>query len=99
MILPRKPPHELASYRPISYLPVLGKVFEKLLATKLIKTIAEKKLIPDHQFDFRQTHAAIEQVHRVVNIVNKTFEERKYCSVPFLDISQAFDHVCTKKYF
>lgn len=88
-----KPPHEHTSYRPISLLPVLAKLFEKLLATRLMKIITDNNLFPDHQFGFREKHSTIEQVHRVVDIVNKTFEEKKYCSALFLDVSQAFDKV------
>lgn len=69
---------------------VLGKFCEKLLATRLIKITAEEKLIPDHQFGFREKH----EVHRVVGIVNKTLDERKYCSALSLNISQAFVKVC-----
>jgi len=39
---PGKPPHEAASYRPISLLPVMSKLFEKLLIKRL-KPIIERK--------------------------------------------------------
>lgn len=51
------------------------------------------QLIPDHQFSFRQNHSTIEQIHRLVEKINATFEPKKYCSAAFLDISQAFDRV------
>jgi hypothetical protein len=37
-----KPPHEAASYRPISLLPVMSKLFEKLLIKRL-KPVTERK--------------------------------------------------------
>ncbi|GAB0086347.1 hypothetical protein DMENIID0001_003960 [Sergentomyia squamirostris] len=59
-----------------------------------MKPIIEKKsLIPDHQFGFRNNHATVEQVHRMVNLINAGLEEKKYCSAAFLDVSQAFDKV------
>lgn len=55
--------------------------------------IEESKLIPDHQFGFRQKHATIEQIHRLIYNIQRVFEERKYYSAVFLDVSQAFDKV------
>lgn len=90
---PGKSPEKISSYRPISLLPILSKVFERLLMKRLNPIIAENNLIPDHQFGFRQQHATIEQVHRVVNAIHKSFEEKSYCSAAFLDVTQAFDKV------
>lgn len=63
MILkPGKKPEEVQSYRPISLLPIPSKVFEKLLYKRLQPIIDREKLIPDHQFGFRQKHSTIEQI-------------------------------------
>jgi hypothetical protein len=53
MILkPGKPPNKVDSYRPISLLPIMSILFEKLLLIRLKSVITEKNLIPDHQFGF-----------------------------------------------
>ena len=39
------------------------------------------------------SHATIEQVHRITNVINKALESNKYCTAAFLDISKAFDKV------
>jgi len=57
---PGKPPHEAASYRPISLLPVMSKLFEKLLIKRLKPIIERKDLIPNHQFGFRSKHSTID---------------------------------------
>lgn len=90
---PGKQLEEVSSYRPISLLPVLSKLFEKLLLKRLKPILDQNKLIPNHQFGFRNEHSTIEQVHRIVNIINNDFEHKRYCSSAFLDISQAFDKV------
>lgn len=90
---PGKPVEEVKSYRPISLLSVMSKVFEKLLLDRLQPILVEKQLIPNHQFGFRQQHATTEQIHRVCNSINKALEEKQYCSAAFLDVSQAFDKV------
>lgn len=91
-----KPPSDVTSYRPISLLPILSKVFEKLLLRRILPILMEKGIIPGHQFGFRQQHSTVEQVHRVCDKIRKTLEEKEYCSAVFLDIQQAFDRVWHK---
>jgi hypothetical protein len=52
ILKPGKPPNELTSYQPISFLPTI--VFEKLLPM-----VENNGLIPNHQFGFRQRHSTI----------------------------------------
>jgi len=56
---PGKPEAELGSYRPISLLAILSKILEKLFLKRLLPILEEKRIIPDHQFRFRQGHGAI----------------------------------------
>ena len=94
MILkPSKPPHEKESYRPISLLSIIAKLFERLLLARLKPVIEERNLIPTHQFGFREKHSTIEQVHRVTNVIESTLENKKICAGVFLDVAQAFDRV------
>ena len=81
------------SYRPISLLPILSKIMETLLLKRLCPIITCRKLIPDHQFGFRQYHSTTEQVNRVYSIARKALEDGNFCTAVFLDISQAFDKV------
>ncbi|XP_050497173.1 LINE-1 retrotransposable element ORF2 protein isoform X2 [Diabrotica virgifera virgifera] len=90
---PNKDPHELPSYRPISLLPVISKIFERLLLQRMNPIIERKKLIPEYQFGFRQQHGTIEQVHRVAKEARDAIEKKEYCTAAFLDVSQAFDKV------
>jgi len=93
ILKPGKPADEVTSYRPISLLPILSKLSEKLFLTRLQPLLHEQRTIPDHQFGFRQKHATIEQVHCVTNAITEVLESHKYCTAAFLDISQAFDKV------
>jgi hypothetical protein len=56
--------------------------------------VENNRLIPSHQFGFRQRHSTIEQTHRIIQRANEALENKQYCSKAFLDISQAFDRVC-----
>jgi hypothetical protein len=88
---PGKPPNELTSYWPISLLLIVSKVFEKLLLKRLLLMVENNRLIPNHQFGFRQRHSTIEQTHRILRRINEALENKQYCSAVFLDIFQAFD--------
>jgi hypothetical protein len=55
--------------------------------------VENKRFIFNHQFGFRQRHSTIEWTHRIVRKKNETLENKQYCSVAFLGISQAFDKV------
>ena len=88
-----KPIHETSSYRPISLLPTLSKLLEKLLTNRLFSLLEDLKTLPDHQFGFRKQHSTIEQIHRITHNISQTLEKKKYCSAIFLDIQQAFDKV------
>jgi hypothetical protein len=63
LILKPGKPNELTSYRPISLLPIVSEVFEKLLLKRLLPIVEINGLIPNHQFSFRQRHSTIEQTH------------------------------------
>jgi hypothetical protein len=52
ILKPEKPAEDVQSYRPISLLPVLSKVFEKLFITRIQPILQSTQIIPDHQFGF-----------------------------------------------
>jgi len=84
-----KPEEEVTSYKLISLLSVLSKLFKKLILRRL-KALFN---LSDHQFDFWNRHSTIDQVHRITTIIERMFEDRKYCSAVFLDVAQAFDKI------
>jgi hypothetical protein len=84
---------EVESYRPISLLPITSKLFENLILKRLKPIIADKHLVPMHQFGFRKNHSPIDQVLRITDIIEKTLENNGVCSAVFLDIAQAFNRV------
>lgn len=96
VILIPKPGKDLtqaSSYRPISLLANIGKLWERLYLKRLKPLLSETHIIPDHQFGFREKHSTIQQVHRVVNAIENALEKKEYCSAVFLDVKQAFDRV------
>lgn len=88
----KKDDHKLfANYRPISLLPSLSKIFERVLYNQLFEHFSTNNLFFSSQYGFRSNHstefAAIELTERIKQELHKK-------SIPltiFLDLSKAFD--------
>lgn len=94
IMLPKvgKDPTALTSYRPISLLSTLSKVFEKLLHRRLLDFLPTGAL-PDHQFGFRAHHSTTDQLRRITSSILQSLERKEYCAAAFLEVAQAFDRV------
>ena len=85
--------HSFNNYRPVSILPSIAKVFEKILFNQISVYFNENKLFYPSQYGFRSQHstelAAIEFIDRV------TFElDHGHTPLSiFLDLSKAFDTI------
>lgn len=79
------------AYRPIMLLPVLGKLFEKLLVGRLMCKVNTSGVFSDKQYGFRPK---LSTEDAIVNLVNKVqSSSAKYVLGIFLDISGAFDNL------
>lgn len=90
---PGKPKRELSSYRPISLLPTLSKLYEKIIAYRLKSILQDWEILPTFQFGFREAHSTVDQMVRFSEFVNVNFENYKQTAALFLDFQQAFDKV------
>lgn len=90
---PGKPSSQVSSYRPISLLPTLSKLFEKIIKKRLDSYVNSTSLIPPHQFGFRSHHSTTHQLLRVSEDIIQGFERKCYSTAVFLDVAQAFDRV------
>ena len=80
---PDKYAKEITSYRPISFLPNITKLLEKIDLMRLEILLN----IPDHQFRFPEKQSTIDQTHRITSAVQKAYEKRKYCAIVLLDVA------------
>lgn len=79
------------SYRPICLLPVVGKIFEKLLKARLSLTAMAPGQISDRQFGFTPEKSAEDAIVEMRRMVNRC--EDAYAVALLFDISGAFDNV------
>ena len=91
---PQKNEKNIASnYRPISLLPLFGKIFEKLIYDNLYVYINENNFITEKQSGYRRGDSTIKQLISITNAIHKTFDQGEELRAVFLDISRAFDRV------
>ena len=83
------------NYRPISLLPIFGKILEKLIFDSLYSHLVSSKLLNPNQSGFRPGDSTINQLISITQTIFTAFD----CNPPldvrsvYLDISKAFDRV------
>lgn len=90
---PGKDPSAPDSYRPISLISNLGKIFEKIILERLNKVIGDLKIIPNEQFGFKKRHSMVHQIVRVVEQATSAFNTDSHMGAVFLDCAKAFDKI------
>ncbi|CAK1583843.1 unnamed protein product [Parnassius mnemosyne] len=81
------------NYRPISILPDLSKVLERLINQRLIKFLEKNTLISPPQYDFRSGRCTNDAVHELLNYIVVNLDGKKKCLTVFLDLAKSFDTV------
>ena len=84
------------NYRPVSLLPIFGKIFERLIYTELYSFFIENDLISQNQSGFKQGDSCINQLLSITHDIYKSLDEGYEVRGLFLDISKAFDKVWHK---
>ena len=81
------------NYRPISLLPVCGKIFEKLIFNEMSKFFIENDLISSNQSSFKPGDSSINLLLSITHDIYKSFDCGYEVRGVSLDISKAFDKV------
>ena len=81
------------NYRPITTLPVLSKLFEKLLNSRMYSFASEYNLIVPSQYGFQSGLSTSDALLEYANEAIKTFNNREITCTAFLDFHKAFDCV------
>ncbi|GBM95487.1 hypothetical protein AVEN_95944-1 [Araneus ventricosus] len=88
-----KEEQNIKSYRPISLLPTLGKLLEKLLLQRFNFQLKTKKLQHPLQYGFREGKSADEALLHVTSLLEQALRQEKHAVLISLDISGAFDNL------
>ena len=81
------------NYRPISLLPLLCKILEKLIHRQLSGYMELEALLTDNQHGFRKAHSTNHSVAQLTNYVSKKLDSKMPTLVAYVDFRKAFDCV------
>ena len=84
---------ELTNYRPISLLPSMSKILEKIIHKRLYNFLNSQNLFYPSQYGFRPKHSTINAITEFTSHVLTSFENQEHSLSVFLDLSKAFDTI------
>ena len=82
-----------SNYRPISVLPFISCLFEKLLNNQFYDDLNANKLIHRHQSGFRSLHSVVTCLMNNTNAWYLNIEKGEYTGLIFIDLKKVFDTV------
>ena len=85
----------LNNYRPISILPAISKVLEKLVCNTLVGFLEENDILYKHQYGFRSKHSITHPVLQLIkDIADANDKNTKDATLAvFIDLSKEFDTI------
>ena len=81
------------NYRPISLLPNISKLFEKLIKNRLSKFLEENKCLFSRQFGFRNKHSTNHTLIDLTETIRKASDDNEFACGVFLDFKKVSDTV------
>lgn len=94
--LPKKScPSSLSDYRPISILPFLSKVLEKIVHKQLNDHLCSNNLLSSFQSGFRPGHSTVTALTKITDDIRMGMDNRLLTILGLLDFSNAFNTVDT----
>jgi len=84
---------DVSSYRPISNLPLLSKLLQRLVVRQLIDYLQSTDLLPVNHCGFRPGHSTETAVLRVSSDILLAVDRGEVAALIVLDLSAAFDTV------
>ena len=83
----------MTNYRPVSVLPAVSKVFEKIMHTQICTYVESNKILHAHQYGFRKQHSTeLAALHLTDKILDNMDNGLKTIAI-FSDLSKAFDTI------
>lgn len=84
---------EPQNYRPISLLPILSKILEKVIACQLSNYLEENHLLSNTQHGFRARLSTETALTTLTNLLYDNIDNKKISLITLCDLSKAFDSV------
>lgn len=84
-------PEAFCDLRPISILPIMSKILEKVLEAQLVEYVYAENVIPQHQSGFRRGHSSMTALSKTTDDIFHASDQGKTTALILLDYSRAFD--------
>jgi hypothetical protein len=83
----------LTNYRPISLLPNISKILEKVVYGRLNSFLSKHDILSSDQYGFRTKRSTIDAITKFAADVLLSQDRKDYCLSVYLDLSKAFDTI------
>ena len=84
---------EVSNYRPVCLLSNIDKIFEKLIHSRLIGFLEERKILYYKQFGFRKDFSTNHVILNLPEIIQKALDDEKIACGVVINLEKAFDTV------
>ena len=93
LLKPDKPINLTTSYRPISLISSIMKLFERVIEQRLRSHLEDIEFINKHQSGFRRAKSTDDHLFRLSQSIMESFNRGEHVVAAFLDVEKAFDNV------
>ena len=83
--------NSITNYRPISLLPTLSKIFERVIFIQLYTYFDDNNLLSEQQYGFRANHSAELAAVKLVDYIKYSIDRKCTPVNIYIDLSKAFD--------
>ena len=83
----------IENYRPVSTLPIFGKIFEKVIYERLYSFFVSQNIMNPQQFGFRKGHSTSHALNFAIDHIEKAISQKSHVLAIFIDFSKAFDTI------
>ena len=81
------------NYRPISIIPVIAKVFERIVYDQLHDYLIDNNMLSNSHSGFRSLHSTVTALLEATNNLAYNIDDGRVNALVFLDLKKAFDTV------
>ena len=83
----------LENYKPVSTLPIFGKIFEKIIYVRLYSFLTTNGNLHKSQFGFRKGHSTSHALNYTIHQIQQALKQGNHVLDIFIDLSKAFDTI------
>ena len=87
----------IENYRPISILPAISKIMERILYKQIYQYLSDNSLLTEHQYGFRKMHSTVSALLDSTNSWYVNMDRKMFNFVVLLDLKKAFDTIDQSK--